>query len=136
MDAMSPEARSRLMAQVRSRDTAPELRVRRLAHSLGLRFRLHDRTLPGRPDLVLRRHRAVIFVHGCFWHRHKCSRATTPKSNPPYWTTKFAGNVQRDRRNAAALRRLGWRVLTVWECQTESEEKLRSRLTRFFGLPA
>lgn len=136
MDVMSPRARSRLMAQVKSKDTGPELRVRCLVHSLGLRFRLHDRRLPGTPDLVLRRHRAVIFVHGCFWHRHECARATMPKSNLKYWTEKFAANLQRDRRHAAALRRLGWRVLTVWECQTDDERRLRRRLVLFFGLSA
>jgi len=103
--------------------------VRRLAHSLGLRFRLHKAELPGRPDLAFPRFKTVVFVHGCFWHRHTgCKKATSPKSRVDYWEKKFHANIARDARNAADLKRLGWRVLTVWECETKNPELLRKKL--------
>lgn len=107
-----------MMSGIRGKDTRPELLVRRALHRAGLRFRLASgRTLPGRPDIVLPRHRAAIFVHGCFWHRHPgCAFAYTPKSNRRFWLRKFAENVERDERNLRALRRLGWRTFVVWEC--------------------
>ena len=109
------------MSRIRSRDTSPELAIRRQLHALGLRYRLHDRRLPGRPDLVLPRFRAVVFVHGCFWHRHPgCSIATTPKSNTAFWQEKFDRNVRRDKRSAVALEAAGWRVFTAWECELSS----------------
>lgn len=120
------------MSRIRGIDTKPELIVRSLLHRNGYRFRLHRKDLPGRPDIVLPKYHAVILVHGCYWHRHKgCRFAYTPKSRREFWEKKFADNVARDRRNVRALRKLGWRCLTVWECEIKNEEKLRSRLVRF-----
>ena len=125
-------ARSELMRRVRGKNTAPELAVRRAAHALGYRFRLHRADLPGRPDLVFPRLRTALFVHGCFWHRHEgCSRMTTPKTRTAYWQEKFEQNIQRDRRNSAALRRLGWDVAVVWECETFDGPGLIAKLSRF-----
>ena len=130
-DTMSRERRSWTMAQIRSVDTTPEKRVRSLLHRLGYRFRLHRKDLPGRPDIVLPKHRTVILVHGCFWHRHKgCKKTTSPKSNVEFWESKFERNMLRDRRNGYRLRRLGWRVRVIWECQTESEARLHRHLRR------
>lgn len=124
--------RSVLMGRVRGKDTKPEHAVRRAAHSLGYRFRLHRRDLPGTPDLTFPRLRKAVFVHGCFWHRHAgCSRTTTPKTRAAYWRDKFQQNVERDRRNAAALRALGWEVLVVWECETFDRAGLIATLSRF-----
>jgi len=126
--------RSALMRRVRGTDTTPERVVRRAAHSLGYRFRLHRRDLPGTPDLAFPRRRKVIFVHGCFWHRHPgCSRTTTPATRADYWREKFEQNVARDRRNIAALQALGWEVLVVWECETFDRTSLLERLSRFLG---
>ncbi|MBJ3764638.1 DNA mismatch endonuclease Vsr [Maribius pontilimi] len=123
-DTVSPEVRSRMMAANRRRDTGPELLVRRHLHARGLRFRLDVRKLPGSPDLVLARHRAAIFVHGCYWHRHQgCRFATTPKSNQAFWTTKFARNVERDERAIATLLHMGWRVGVVWECALKKDNR-------------
>jgi len=113
------------MAGIKGRDTGPELLVRRVAHKLGLRFRLHRKDLPGRPDLVFPRHRLAVFVHGCFWHRHPgCRYAYTPKSRIEFWAKKFAENVARDRRTEETLRNLGWKVLVIWECVTRDEEAI------------
>ncbi len=118
------------MSRIRGKDTKPELRVRSQLHRMGYRFRLHRKDLPGRPDIVLPKYDTVIFVHGCFWHRHKgCRFAYTPKTRVEFWETKFDQNVRRDKRNAAALWRGGWRVLKIWECETESSEAL-ARLIR------
>jgi DNA mismatch endonuclease (patch repair protein) len=109
------------MSRIRDRDTTPERIVRSALHSVGYRFRLHPSQLPGRPDIVLPKHRTAIFVHGCFWHRHKnCRFAYTPKSRVAFWSEKFRRNVERDHENKAALRKLGWRVVTVWECEAAS----------------
>lgn len=130
-DIVSGQRRSEMMAGIKGRDTAPEHAVRRVAHRMGLRFRLHRKDLPGRPDLVFPRHRLAVFVHGCFWHRHEgCRYAYTPKSRVAFWTRKFAENVARDRRNEDALRGLGWRVLTVWECEARDAEAVGMRLAR------
>ena len=116
-DTVDSATRSRIMARVRSRNTRPEMILRRALHARGLRYKLHDSALPGRPDLVFPRFRAVCFVHGCFWHRHGgCPRATTPASNREYWERKFAANVRRDGEHRAALLRAGWRVGVIWEC--------------------
>ena len=128
------------MARVRGRDTKPELRVRRLVHGLGYRFRLYRRDLPGTPDLVLPGRRAVIFVHGCFWHRHPdpdCWRARLPKSRPEFWIPKLEANVVRDASARTALAALGWRVLTVWDCETTPRRRadLVARLLDFLGPP-
>ena len=129
-DVVSKAVRSRMMSGIRGKNTKPEVEVRRFLHGRGLRFRLHDRTLPGRPDIVLPRWGAVVLVHGCFWHQHKgCRYAYMPASNASFWREKLGGNVNRDRRNVAALRALGWRVLHVWECETKSDRKLE-RLER------
>lgn len=131
-DVLSPEQRRRNMSRIRGRDTGPERIVRSMLHRMGYRFRLHRRDLPGRPDIVLPRLRSVIFVHGCFWHRHKgCRYATTPKTRAEFWQKKFEENVERDRRNVAALRKEGWRVLCVWECETRDPVALESQLRTF-----
>lgn len=117
MDIVDAPTRSRMMSAIRGRDTGPERILRSALHRLGLRFRLHHRGLPGRPDLVLPRHRAAVFVHGCFWHRHAGCRFTThPGTRPEFWTAKFTANVERDCRNETALIEAGWRVAVVWEC--------------------
>ncbi len=121
------------MRAVKSKDTAPEMLVRRLLHAAGFRYRLHRRDLPGCPDLAFPSRRKVIFVHGCFWHGHTCARGSRePKANSDYWRKKIAGNVQRDKRSARALRQAGWKRLIVWECQLRSE-RLLSRLTNFLA---
>lgn len=110
-----------MMASIKGRDTMPERLVRSHLHRAGLRFRLHQRGLPGRPDIVLARWKAVVFVHGCFWHRHEgCPQTATPSSNTAFWSRKFRENVERDARNIATLRRSGWRVFVVWECRTST----------------
>jgi DNA mismatch endonuclease, patch repair protein len=120
-DVVSPEVRSRMMSGIRGKDTAPELTLRRALFAAGFRFRLHVRKMPGRPDIVLPRYRAVVFVHGCFWHQHTgCRYATTPGSNAAFWQRKFAENRARDEKAVAALIATGWRVLTVWECELSS----------------
>jgi DNA mismatch endonuclease, patch repair protein len=124
--------RSRVMAAIHSRNTRPEKFVRIMAHRMGYRFRLHRRDLPGSPDIVFPRLKAVILVHGCFWHRHSCaSGRKQPCSNAAYWTRKFLRNEKRDARNRRQLRRLGWRILVVWECQLKPPGGLEARLRRF-----
>src|SRR3546814_853988 len=128
-DHLSPEERSAHMRLIRGRNTQPEVRVRQLLHAMGYRFRLHRRDLPGSPDIVLPKHRIVIFVHGCFWHQHKgCQLARLPKSRPEYWLPKFQRNAQRDMEVAQQLTLLGWRQLVVWECETTCVEALRAKL--------
>lgn len=135
-DVLTPEQRSRNMQANKGRDTGPELVVRRVLHSLGYRFRLCRQDLPGRPDIILPRLRVAVFVHGCFWHRHTCRfGAVEPATRPEFWRAKFAANVARDRRVCRALRREGWRVIVVWECQTRDKVKLASRLLRFLVAP-
>lgn len=119
------------MSRIRQRNSAPELVVRSCLHRLGLRFSLHSVRLPGTPDIVLAKHRTVVFVHGCFWHRHRgCKKATTPKTRTVFWTEKFLANVKRDRRVRRQLATEGWRVMTIWECQTKSRVRLESYLKR------
>ncbi len=126
--------RSALMSRVKAKDTKPELSVRRLAHGLGYRYRLHRRDLPGSPDLVFPGRRKALFVHGCFWHRHQgCRKTTMPKTRAKFWQRKFDDNVRRDERVIAALRDLGWDVLVVWECETSDENLLRRTLIEFLG---
>ncbi|MGB9067530.1 MAG: DNA mismatch endonuclease Vsr [Candidatus Acidiferrales bacterium] len=132
VDSLSPKERSEVMARVRAKNTRPELRVRKLVFALGYRYRLHDRKLPGRPDLVFGPRRKVIFVHGCFWHRHaRCALARLPKSRLDFWLPKLEGNKSRDRRNRRALARGGWKVLTIWECQLRDSELLNNKIRRF-----
>lgn len=129
MDKVSGEKRSWIMAQVKGRNTKPELMVRSLLHRLGYRFRLHRSSLPGNPDIVLPRYKAVVFVHGCFWHRHMgCKRASIPTSNVLYWSNKFDRTVKRDEENKGTLESLGWNVITVWECEIKDLSALESRL--------
>src|SRR5437762_7061199 len=116
MDNVSPSIRSRIMASVPQRDTAPEVSLRRALHRLGLRYRLHDRRLPGRPDLVFARFHAVVFLHGCYWHAHGCRYSTSPATRKEFWEAKFSANRARDARVLAELRAAGWRTLVVWEC--------------------
>ncbi|QGP77768.1 DNA mismatch endonuclease Vsr [Sphingomonas sp. CL5.1] len=115
-DHMTPEQRSRAMSRVGGKDTAPELYVRRALHAVGLRFRLHRRDLPGKPDMVLPRHRTVVLVHGCFWHGHDCPRGARPQSNQEFWAAKLDRNIDRDHSTRIRLEALGWHVETVWEC--------------------
>jgi DNA mismatch endonuclease (patch repair protein) len=123
-----------MMAAIRSRNTTPELQVRKVLRSLGVGYWLHVSSLPGRPDIVMRGRRRVIEVRGCFWHRHEnCKFAYTPKSNVDFWIQKFSSNVDRDRRNEAALIASGWRVLTVWECEAADPKVLRSRIEEFLA---
>jgi DNA mismatch endonuclease (patch repair protein) len=132
-DIVDRKRRSEIMARIGPRNTRPELTVRSAIHRMGFRFRLHQRRLPGSPDLVFRRHGIAVFVHGCFWHRHKgCANATNPKTRPEFWQRKFDANVARDARNCAALRRIGWKPLIIWECETEDPARLERILTKAF----
>jgi len=134
LDPLSPKARSEQMRRVRSKDTGPELVVRRLVHSMGYRYRLHSKTLPGHPDLVFAGRRKVIFVHGCFWHRHEgCPRCRMPKSRVDFWKPKLEGNQKRDQANQLRLRELGWDHLVVWECELKDASSLASRIKQFLG---
>jgi DNA mismatch endonuclease (patch repair protein) len=131
---MPKQARSAIMRAIRSKNTEPELCVRRVAHSLGYRFRLHRDSLPGKPDLVFPGRRKVVFVHGCFWHQHQgCRDGHMPRSNLGYWRPKLTRNTARDAEWLAAIRKCGWRVLVVWECEIKNERRLAARLRRFLG---
>ena len=126
------EERSRVMRAVGSKDTKVEMTVRRLLFSMGYRYRLHKKDLPGKPDIVFQGRRKVIFVHGCFWHGHQCARGNRlPKSNSDYWRKKIAGNISRDNKNLALLREAGWDVLFVWECETKDTDDLKAQLRAF-----
>ena len=128
-DIVDRKTRSRMMAAIGGRNTVPELVLRRALHARGLRYRLHDRKLPGTPDLVFPRFRATCFVHGCFWHRHAgCPYTTTPATRPEFWQTKFASNVERDRRNRRELLEAGWRVAIVWECALGKQREFETVL--------
>jgi DNA mismatch endonuclease (patch repair protein) len=128
-DRLSPEHRSWLMSRVGKRDTTPEKQLRSALHKLGLRFRLHDKRLPGTPDIVMPGRNAVIFVHGCFWHRHaNCKRASMPSTRRSFWQLKFERNIKRDKAVIAKLRRLGWRVFVVWSCQTKDASFVARRI--------
>ncbi|MBK9325892.1 MAG: DNA mismatch endonuclease Vsr [Hydrogenophilales bacterium] len=132
MDNISPEARGRQMARVRAKDTRPEMAVRRLVFGMGYRYRLHDARLPGTPDLVFAGRGKVLFVHGCFWHRHEnCELARLPKSRLDFWLPKLEGNQTRDRVNQRLLRKSGWRILVVWECELRDMPKLTRKIRRF-----
>lgn len=129
MDRLTPARRSELMSKIRGKNTRPELAVRRTAHAMGLRFRLHRSDLPGKPDVVFPKFTTALFVHGCFWHRHPgCKKCSTPKSNITFWKSKFDKNIQRDEDVRQKLNALGWRVGTVWECETRNEETIKLRL--------
>lgn len=134
MDRVSSEKRSLIMSAVRSKNTSPELAVRRLVYGLGYRYRLHSKSLPGCPDLVFSGRRKVILVHGCFWHRHpKCRYATTPKSRVDFWMAKFERNVARDRRVCRELKKMGWAVMVVWQCELKDLQQLSQRIEAFFS---
>ena len=131
-DNLTAEQRARNMSNIRSHHSKPEKLVRSLLHRLGYRFRLHSRSLPGNPDIVLPKYSAAILVHGCFWHRHPgCRGCTTPKTNLDYWLPKLEGNAERDKRHKKALAELGWKVLIVWECEIRNRERLKRKLLRF-----
>jgi DNA mismatch endonuclease (patch repair protein) len=136
MDTISPARRSENMRRIRGKDTQPELIVRRALFAMGYRYRLHGAKLPGKPDLVFAKQRKVIFVHGCFWHNHshiRCKIARFPKSNSEYWADKFRRNVERDTARRAELRKMGWKVLVIWECQTESIQRQLRRIRGFLN---
>jgi DNA mismatch endonuclease, patch repair protein len=133
-DNLKPEQRSYAMSRIRSSNTNPERTVRSIIHRLGYRYRLHCRDLPGKPDIVLVSRRKIVFVHGCFWHRHSCRRGSlNPKSNRHYWENKLIGNVTRDRIQHTALEEAGWSVLTVWECQCKEPKQLITTLSAFLA---
>jgi DNA mismatch endonuclease (patch repair protein) len=133
-DNLTPQQRRRNMSRVKGRDTKPELLVRSIVHRLGYRFRLHGKGLPGKPDLVLPRHRKVVFVHGCFWHGHAgCRRAARPSTNREFWDRKIDGNVERDAANVKALGRAGWKVLVVWQCAMKDRASLEKKLGEFLS---
>ncbi|MDP3492805.1 MAG: DNA mismatch endonuclease Vsr [Hyphomonadaceae bacterium] len=133
-DVFDPEQRSAVMRAVKSRDTAPEMKVRRAAHALGLRFRLHRSDLPGKPDLVFPAKRTALFVHGCFWHGHDCPRgARMPQNNRDYWQAKISRNMARDKASLAALKKLGWTPRVIWECQTRDDAALSRLISRQVG---
>ena len=133
MDKISRQARSRNMSAIRGSNTKPEIRVRSILHSMGFRFRLHQSDLPGKPDIVLKKHNTVIFVHGCFWHRHRnCRKSTVPKTNTETWIAKFRENQKRDALNEKKITELGWRLIKIWECETEDTNALRKRINECF----
>jgi DNA mismatch endonuclease, patch repair protein len=137
-DKLSPARRSENMRRIKAKDTGPELAVRAMLRDLGVRYRLHAQELPGKPDIVRRRDKRAVFVHGCFWHMHSraaCLDSRLPKSNAGYWRAKLERNAARDASHRAALRKLGWRVLIVWDCQLRSPAQVRARLRRFLAGP-
>ncbi len=131
-DTLDPSRRSENMRRIKAQNTKPEMMVRRLLHSLGYRYRLHAKELPGKPDIVFRRRKRAIFVHGCFWHQHEqCREGRLPGTRPEYWVPKLGRNVERDRNNSAQLMRAGWQVLTIWECEVVDYEALKQSLRSF-----
>lgn len=135
MDTRTPEQRRRIMRAVKSKDTKPELAVRRLLYSLGYRYRLHPKGLPGRPDIAFLGRRKAIFVHGCFWHGHECAKGRSPKSRLEYWQPKLEQNAIRDRTKMEQLESLGWQSLVIWQCEIEDSDDLRKRLRIFLDGP-
>ncbi|WP_421917024.1 very short patch repair endonuclease [Mesorhizobium sp.] len=136
VDTLSTSERSERMARIHGRDTKPEMVVRRLLHGMGYRYRLHRGDLPGKPDIVFGKRKKAIFIHGCFWHRHddpNCRLARLPKSRLEFWGPKLAANAQRDELKQDALKRLGWNVLVVWECELRQSEQLENKLRQFVG---
>lgn len=136
-DTVTPEQRSKIMSMIKGKNTKPEILVRSVCHELGLRYRLHRKDLPGKPDLVFPKHRLCLFVHGCFWHRHPgCKYAYTPKSRLDFWLPKLAKNVERDLDAQQALIARDWKVVIIWECHTKNREVLRTEIQKTFGLNA
>ena len=134
-DTRTTIQRTKIMRSVGTQNTGPELAVRRILHSMGYRYRLHAKDLPGKPDIVFRSRRKVIFVHGCFWHGHDCAKGRLPKSRSEYWAPKIEANRGRDRRVVEALASMGWRALTIWQCQMRDPAELKPRLRKFLGPP-
>lgn len=133
-DVFSKEKRSFIMSRVSGKDTGPEMVVRRMLHMMGFRYRLHAKDLPGKPDVVLPRHRKVVFVHGCFWHGHRnCKRSKRPSSNEKFWNEKIEKNIKRDETAKRKLKKVGWDVLVVWECQTKNKENLKEILLKLLN---
>jgi len=135
IDTRTKEQRSRIMKSVGTRDTGPELTVRRLLHRIGYRYRLHRKDLPGRPDIVFPSRKRIIFIHGCFWHGHECSKGKLPKSRLDYWTAKIKANQDRDAKVVARLREAGWQTLTLWQCELTGLGQLERKLRQFLGDP-
>ncbi|HEY5105651.1 MAG TPA: very short patch repair endonuclease [Caulobacteraceae bacterium] len=135
MDTRTPEQRRRIMSSVRTKHTGPEMVVRQLLHRLGFRFRIHRRSLAGSPDIVLPKHRAAIFVHGCFWHGHGCSKGRLPKSRLDYWSAKVEANKRRDANSREALELSGWKVLTIWQCETRDLSTIERRISARLTMP-
>ncbi len=134
MDHVTPHKRSKIMAAVRSKDTKPEMMIRRLVYSMGYRYKLHSDALPGKPDLVFSSKKKVVFVHGCFWHGHNgCNKAQLPKSRTDFWQDKIENNVRRDKRVKRALNRKGWRYLIIWQCQINNLEKVKAKIYTFLN---
>jgi DNA mismatch endonuclease, patch repair protein len=132
VDVLTKKQRSFNMSQIRSKDTSPEITVRSLVHRMGFRFALHRSDLPGHPDIVLVKYKKIIFVHGCFWHMHRCKYGRViPATRTKFWQDKRRGNVERDKRNLKKLRLLGWKILVVWECQTRDAERISAKLIKF-----
>ena len=130
-DHLSVKKRSWNMSLIRSANTKPEIAVRKILHSLGFRFRLHKKNFPGKPDIVLKKHKTAIFVHGCFWHQHKgCKRSNIPKTNKSYWVTKLERNKKRDALHKKELKKMDWKTIVVWECEIKTPEKLGKRLLK------
>lgn len=123
-DILSPEQRHLCMTRVKGKDTAPELLIRKALFARRFRYKLHDKSLPGKPDMVFPKYKAVIFIHGCFWHKHECHRFTWPATRKKFWKDKINGNAERDKRHMAALKAAGWRVLIVWECALKGKGRL------------
>jgi len=134
VDIVTPERRSEIMRRIKGKDTTPEMKVRRFVYGLGYRYRLHCRDLPGKPDLVFRRKQKVIFVNGCFWHQHEgCQLAYMPKSRTEFWKGKFDKNKERDKKNLADLKEMGWDVLVIWECELDDFDVLAGRVVDFLA---
>ncbi len=132
VDVLTKKQRSFNMSQIRSKDTSPEITVRSIVHRMGYRYALHRNDLPGHPDIVLVRHKKIIFVHGCFWHMHHCRYGiVVPATRTKFWQTKRNSNVARDKRNQKALKKLGWQILVVWECQTKKPETIMNKIITF-----
>ncbi|MCL2742231.1 MAG: DNA mismatch endonuclease Vsr [Planctomycetaceae bacterium] len=133
-DHLTKEKRSWNMSRIRSKETAPEIAFRKLIYRAGFRYRLYDKTLPGKPDLVMKKHKIIVFIHGCFWHGHEnCRRGNKPKTHKKYWNAKIKGNVARDRKNITTLENSGWRVFAVWECELKDLETVLQKFKEFVG---
>jgi len=133
-DVHTATIRSYNMSRIRNKNTKPEIIIRSIVHRMGFRYGLHNNKLPGKPDIVLSRLKKIIFVHGCFWHIHKCKYGRVrPATNTKFWQTKRQGNVDRDKRNIKELKKLGWKILVIWECQTKKPEKVIKRIKKFLG---